>query len=338
MNLPLSQLLRQPRQSLARYLVIFALILIALLVLVPLPSQAQDSTITFAVIGDYGRNNTPALNVANMVASWNPDFVLTTGDNYYTGAGGSGTGTYDQSTGKFYCRFLKDAAPGDSCGASGMDPVTNRFFPSLGNHDYSDTGGVSVYLSYFTLPGIGFSNSSGNERYYDFVWGPVHFFAINSNSADPDGNSSTSAQAGWLHDRLAASTAPWQVVYLHHPPYSSANGGSFMTLQWPFADWGADVVLAGHNHVYERIVREGIVYFVDGTGGKGLSGFGTTWVTGSEFRYSANYGAMRITASSTALDFEFLSIDNGGTLQDSYHLQGSAPLLFHHFYPLVSNP
>ena len=319
-------------------LVIAGLILIILILPAGMPSQAQASTITFAVLGDYGRNNTPELNVANMVVSWNPDLILTTGDDYYSGAGGSGTGMYDLSTGKYYCQFLKDAAPGTSCGAGSMDPLTNRFFPSLGNHDYSDTGGVNSYLSYFTLPGIGFSNSSGNERFYDFVWGPVHFFAINSNSQDPDGNSSNSAQAAWLRNRLASSTTPWQVVYLHHAPYSSGSShGSIETLQWSYAAWGADVVLAGHDHVYERIFQDGIVYFVNGTGGKGLSGFSTP-VSGSQYRYSANYGAMRITASSTALDFEFLSIDNGGTLQDSYHLQGSAPLLFHHFYPLVSNP
>jgi len=317
-------------------LVIAGLILIILILPAGMPSQAQASTITFAVIGDYGRNNTPELNVANMVTSWNPDFILATGDDYYSAAGGSGTGKYDLSTGKYYCRFLKDAAAGANCAVSGMDPATNRFFPSLGNHDYSDTGGVSVYLSYFTLPGAGFSNSSGNERYYDFIWGPVHFFAINSNSADPDGNSSNSAQAAWLRNRLAASTAPWQVVFLHHPPYSSGNHGSAKTMQWPFADWGADVVLSGHDHDYERIVRDGIVYFVDGTGGASLRAFKTP-VTGSEFRYSANYGAMRITASSTALDFEFLSIDGGGTLRDSYHLQSETPIIFRYFYPLITN-
>lgn len=308
---------------------VFLLILTALLAALLLPAgrltQAQSSTITFAVIGDYGMNNTAELNVANMVAGWNPDLVLTTGDDYYSAAGGTGTGKYDLSTGKYYCRFLKDAVAGANCALSGMDPATNRFFPSLGNHDYTDTGGVSVYESYFALPGSGFSNSSGNERYYDFIWGPVHFFVLNSNSQEPDGISSSSVQATWLQNRLAASTARWQVVVDHHPPYSSGTGhGSTPTLQWPYAAWGADMVLSGHDHTYERIVRDGIVYYVNGVGGASLYGF-TTPVTGSEFRYNGNYGAMRVIAGDTDMDIEFLSIDGGGTLRDSYHLPAGQP-------------
>jgi hypothetical protein len=65
----------------------------------------------------------------------------------------------------------------------------NQFFPTLGNHDWY-TPGAQPYLDYFHLP--------GNERYYDFVWGPVHFFAIDSDENEPDGVNQSSVQAKWL--------------------------------------------------------------------------------------------------------------------------------------------
>ena len=84
------------------------------------------------------------------------------------------------------------------------------------------------------------------------------------------------------------------------------------------------MVLNGHDHTYERIVRDGIVYFVNGLGGASRYGFGTP-VAGSAFRYNANWGAMRIVATDTTVDFAFLSVNSGGTLQDSYHLPVSTP-------------
>ncbi len=113
-------------------------------------------------------------------------------------------------------------------------------------------------------------------------------------------------------------------MLFHHPPYSSdSSHGSTTYMQWPFAQWGADAVLAGHAHDYERIVRDGIVYFVNGLGGASLYGFGTP-VAGSAFRYSAKYGAQRVTATDTSLTFEFVSVD--GVVQDSYAVSaGQAP-------------
>ena len=129
------------------------------------------------------------------------------------------------------------------------------------------------YLSYFTLP--------GNERYYDFKRGPVHFFALNSYK-DADGVSATSKQAMWLKDKLAASTYPWKIVFFHHPPYSSGEHGSNNYMRWPFEAWGADAVLSGHDHDYERIMRDvnndgtKIPYFVSGLGGQSRRSFGST--------------------------------------------------------------
>ena len=175
-------------------------------------------------------------------------------------------------------------------------------------------------------------SSSNNERYYDFVRGPVHFFAIDSDSREPDGITSGSTQALWLQAQLAASTSKWKIVFMHHPPYSSSSShGSTPLLQWPYEDWGATAVLAGHDHLYERIIRDengddvDFAYFTTGAGGRSLYDFGTP-VDGSESRYNADYGSMIIEATSTSITFQFWSIAGGGTLIDTYTI-GQPPVV-----------
>ena len=288
----------------------------------PAAPRSQTTPVTFAVIGDYGMDNSAEAAVANLVAGWNPAFIVTTGDDYYNTAGGVGTAKYDESTGAYYCAFLNDITTTGSRCPTGQ-AATNRFFPSLGNHDYSDaTPGPDTYLDYFALPGAGFAATSGNERYYDFIWGPLHFFILNSNSSEPDGAAADSVQAVWLQAQLAASTSPWNLVAFHHPPFSSGGHGNSAWMQWPFAAWGADAVLSGHDHTYERITGDGIVYFVNGLGGASRYGFGAP-VQGSQARYNADWGAMRVTATATTLDFEFISLD--GQVQDAYHLPPPPP-------------
>lgn len=282
-------------------------------------SASATGTITFAVIGDHGTTNAQEAAVASLVASWEPSFVVSCGDGYYAVAGGTGTAKYDRSVGAYYGRWLKDITTSGSLLPTGPAPI-NAFFPALGNHDYSDaTPSPRTYLTYFTLPGSDFANSSGNERYYDFVQGPVHFFILNSNRREPAGTSSTSAQAKWLKTQLAASSSSWNVVVAHHPPYSSdKKHGSVGYMRWPFAQWGADAVISGHTHDYERVLRDGVVYFVNGLGGAARrDAFGRP-VAGSVVRYRADCGAQRVTATPTTLDFEFRDLN--GALIDNYHL------------------
>lgn len=283
------------------------------------PTAPTEAPLRFAVIGDYGMGNDHAAKVADLVASWKPSFIIATGDDYYGPAGGSGSTKYDRSTGAFYCAWLADVTTSGKRCPQGK-ASTNAFFPALGNHDYSDaTPGPATYLSYFQLPGTSFTNTSGNERYYDFVQGPVHFFVLNSNFQEPDGISSTSTQARWLKAQLAASTSAWNVVYDHHPPYSSdSTHGSTTALRWPFAKWGADVVLSGHSHTYERVEIGGLTYVVNGLGGAGRYGFGAP-VSGSRVRYAGNWGAQEATATATTLTFDFHDIT--GKSVDSFTLK-----------------
>ena len=261
-----------------------------------------SNAVRFAVIGDYGSRDQNELNVANLVKSWNPDFIVTVGDNNYPRGESS---TIDQSIGQYYADYIYPYL-----GAYPSTATVNRFFPSLGNHDW-ETPGAQPYLDYFTLP--------GNERYYEVTQGPLHLFAIDSDPREPDGITSSSVQAQALQLGLSASTACWKVVFFHHAPYSSAQHGSNTTLQWPFQAWGADMVLAGHDHTYEHVLVNGFPYFVNGAGGAGLYQFNTP-IAGSVVRYNATHGAMWATATQTALTFEFIATD--GALVDTSTLQG----------------
>jgi hypothetical protein len=154
------------------------------------------------------------------------------------------------------------------------------------------------YFDYFELP--------GNERYYDVRLGPVHVFALDSQPDEPDGITADSTQAAWLKAAMAASDAPWKLVTMHHPPYSSGPHAPVRALRWPFADWGATAVLAGHDHIYERIERDGILYFVNGLGGTVRYDIGNP-VEGSQVRYNEDFGAMLIEATGEAITFSFVT-------------------------------
>lgn len=267
-----------------------------------------QSSVRFACVGDYGRE-AAVQSVADFIASMNPDFVVTVGDNNYT-PNDTSTRAWDLEIGQYYGQFIRYPAGSTSAYAPGCS--VNRFFPALGNHDWD--AGMSGWQNYFELP--------GNERYYDIMQGPVQLFFIDSDGREPDGNTSSSVQGVWLQQRLALSTAPWKIVLLHHPPYSSSSThGNTPALQWPFAAWGASLVIAGHDHTYERILKYGFPYVVNGLGGRPLYAFRETPEEGSLVRYNENYGAAFITATPSRLTLTVYSIAQG--LIDSVSLTAS---------------
>jgi hypothetical protein len=287
------------------------LLIIGLLTLLPpvwagRPGQSPQACVRFAFIGDYGEAGQPEADVAALVAGWSPDLIITSGDNNYpVGA----AGTIDANVGQYYHSFIFPYLGGYGSGSD-----VNRFFPTLGNHDW-DTAAADAYLDYFTL--------SNNERYYDFVWGPVHFFMIDSDIREPDDAGADSAQAQWFQPRMQSSTAPWQIAVTHHPPYSSDNGaGSIRRMQWPYLAWGVDTVLAGHSHLYERLSVDGLTYIVNGLGGRQeIHQFGDP-LPGSQARFNGDYGAMNVYACDESIQFDFFT--RTGALIDSYIL-GSPP-------------
>lgn len=256
-----------------------------------LGAGGPDTSHGFAIIGDYGAAAEQEGPVAELVKGEHPEFVITLGDNNYPAGSAE---TIDQNIGRFYSDFIYPYV-----GRYGKGARENRFFPCLGNHDWY-TAGAKPYLDYFTLP--------GNERYYDFVRGEVHFFAIDSDPNEPDGIVATSAQAAWLKRSLAASKSRWKIVYMHHPPFSSGRHGSTPELQWPYGPWGADLVLAGHDHHYENLVVEGVTYLVNGLGGRQEYPIGAA-LPGSRVQYNSKKGAQFAIATDKELRVRFVTVD-----------------------------
>ena len=246
------------------------------------------ASVTFAVIGDFGDGSLAETRVAELVKVLYPDLIITTGDNNYPRGSAQ---TIDRNIGRYYSSYIHPYKGQHGGGSTEI----NRFFPSLGNHDWPP----SAHLEYFELP--------GNERYYDFTWGPVHFFAINTNVDEPDGIGEDSRQARWLRRKLAASDRPFKFVYGHHPPYTSGKHGSSTELRWPYKKWGADAFFAGHDHLYERLFVDGIPYLVVGLGGRSLYPFGRI-LPESAFRYNDNYGALLVTVDEGRALFRFYNI------------------------------
>jgi hypothetical protein len=268
-----------------------------------------------------------------MIHLWQPDFIITTGDNNY-GRLTPEVGDWEPFIGHYYGRYMLGRTDGRY---PYQTSDVQRFFPSVGNHDTGiefgdaplpddggdqgggpqETGTVGEardgYLDYFHLdpgrpggrlpPGVHAADTS----YYDFEWGPLHMFAIDAEAAFLVPEQMAEQQA-WLQQQLAASTSPWQIVYLHFPPFSSGPHGSHSSLQWPFAEWGADAVLAGHDHTYERLSAVGMLHIVTGLGGQVPYPFRDPPAPESVFRFNERHGALRVTASETNLRFEFVAI------------------------------
>ena len=272
----------------------------------PKVEPPPKGTIRFAVIGDYGNGSPQERDVALMIDSWNPHFVTTVGDNNYgdnkypRGA----AETIDQNIGRFFHAYISPYK-----GRYGSGATTNRFFPIPGHGDWDSPNGLQPYLDYFALP--------GNERYYDFVWGPVHFFMLDTDQREPDGASATSIQGRWLERKLAESKAPWKLVFASHAPYTSHRVPDIEYMRWPFRAWGADAVLSGFYHVYERLLVDDLPYFVNGAGGTWLSSFREIDAH-SQFRYREDFGALLIDATGTRITFRF--VNRHGRIVDEYVL------------------
>jgi len=296
-------------------------------VLFILISGATIGQIKFAVIGDFGdgtfRYGNHVVNVANIVHSWNPEFIVTVGDNTYMPKKDNEADQYDSDVGQFYYQYIYPYS-----GQYGQGSGINRFFPALGNHEYYEPNfgvGIQEYLDWFVLP--------GNERYYNVRWSEeVEIFVINNyngysskdlGNEEPDGSDANSIQALWLKNELSSSTATWKLVFGHVPPYASGvTSSQSLSTRWPFKEWGADAMFAGHRHNYERLVVDGMLYFVDGTGGYGLHSF-TEPVIGSQVRIK-QYGAMLVDANPNDITFKF--INELGVELDSFTLVLGAPI------------
>lgn len=238
---------------------------------------------TIAVIGDFGSGDENQRVVATLVAARTPAAIVTTGDNVYSNAG------YATLVGDYYGSFVS----------------AETFYPAAGNHDYDE--GIAAFDDYF-----GYLNG---QREYTVVVGDTEFFILDSEQglASLDANHN---QEAWLRKVVAASTATYKIVVVHHPPFSSGDRhGSTPDYQWDFAGMGVDMVLSGHDHVYERIELGGVTYVVNGAGGKALYGCGDP-VNGSVTCFDEQFGALFLTSRPDGLFAQFVAVD--GRVVDSF--------------------
>jgi hypothetical protein len=183
-----------------------------------------------------------------------------------------------------------------------------RTSPSPGNHDHGP--GYYRYWGPAAGPrGLG---------YYGFHLGSWRLYALNSSV--PMDESST--QYGWLREDLEANPRPCVLAYWHHPRWSSGEHGShrFMDPVWDLlVRSGADVVLSGHDHHYERfaplddrghVSADGMRQFVVGTGGRSHYGIGSVR-TGSEVRNTTSYGVLRLRLETGGYRWRFLRVGGG---------------------------
>jgi hypothetical protein len=264
------------------------------------PSPTAVPSARFAVIGDFGMAGEPEGAVAELVKSWSPEFVVTTGDNNYPHGE---VATIDANIGQYYQEFIHPYS-----GSYGPGAATRRFFPVLGNHDWG-VGYPRPYLEYFGL---------GDQRYYTFDWGPARFFMLDSMPGEPDGITAESVQGQWLQRELAATDLPWRIVVMHHTPFSSGHHGSSEWMQWPYGEWGANLVLAGHDHNYERLVIGDVTYITNGLGGGARYAPGEVEVPGSQVFFNRDHGAMLIELSGNRLAAQFVT--RAGVVVDTFKL------------------
>jgi hypothetical protein len=184
-----------------------------------------------------------------------------------------------------------------------------RTMPAPGNHEYHTTG-ASGYYQYW-----GPAAGESNKGYYSFDHAGWHVVVLNSELPI----SASSAQIAWLKADLASSSTHCTVAYWHKPRFSSGSHGNNTAYQpaWEaLYAAGADVVLTGHDHDYERFAPQtptgvadlayGIRSFVVGTGGYQLRSFSTIRAN-SELRYNSSFGLLRLDLEPTAYKWQFVT-------------------------------
>jgi hypothetical protein len=202
--------------------------------------NAKDS-LKFAVIGDSGTGGGRQYQLAAQFVAAHKLFpfslVLMLGDNIYG----------RETTNDFYRKFELPYKPLLDAGVP--------FYAALGNHD---DPGIQPNYKLFNMDG---------KRYYSVRKGDLEFFALDSTYMSTE-------QVRWVDKALSDSKAPWKIAYMHHPTYSSGKRhGSEVSLRAfiepLFIKHGVSVVLAGHEHFYERLKpQSGIAYFTSGAAGK----------------------------------------------------------------------
>lgn len=267
----------------------FDLTMIEAAVRLTIPAPPPVPTVMFSGAGDIGLCGSPGPEATAKLLDETPGVVFTLGDNAYPHASAENfSNCYDPSWGRH----------------------RSRTRPIAGNHDwYNNLWGA--YFDYFGasagIPGLG---------YYSYDLGGWHVLALNSNL---HGNAG-SPQYEWARADLAATRSACIVALWHHPRYSSGPGGNDTTMKdvWKLLqEHGAELVLSGHDHIYERYAPQdadgrldlarGIRQFVVGTGGYTLYDLGTL-PANVEARDNRSWGILRLTLHPLGYEWEFVPV------------------------------
>jgi hypothetical protein len=247
------------------------------------------------------------LATSNVALGLAPAAVLLLGDNQY----------HDGTLAKYQASF--DPSWGR------LKAVTR---PAPGNHEYV-TAGAQGYYDYF-----GAAAGDPAKGWYSFELGGWHLVALNSNCASIGGCDVASAQGQWLAADLAAHPGVCTLAYWHHPRFSSGphgNDPAFLDFWTQLRAAGADLVLNGHDHGYERFAPQSPAGVADpggpremvvGTGGKELT-YVVAIAANSEVRNYASLGILELKLYPNGYDWRFLS-DTGTTLDSGRGLCHSA--------------
>lgn len=200
-----------------------------------------------------------------------------------------------------------------------FDPVWGRHKqrtrPAPGNHEYQSVDAIP-YFEYF-------AETAGSERvgYYSFRSGQWLMLSLNSNiPVDRD-----SEQFAWLRAELSAHNSRCALAYFHHPYISSGPNGnnlSLANLWFLLSEFGVDIVVSAHDHLYERLApmmptgqrddARGIRQFIVGTGGAELTTAARAHPNSE--RIISSHGVLRLTLNPDGYEWEFVQI--GGTRAD----------------------
>ena len=268
--------------------------------------QAQE-TVTVMAAGDIAPDPSSSkdddIATSNLILDADPTAVLTLGDHQYPRG-----------------ELADFRSPSGYAGSWGRFRATTR--PSPGNHDYADPGtGAAGYFDYF-----GPLAGDPAKGYYSFDLGAWHIISLNSNcgAAGAPSCDQESAQVKWLQADLQANADRCTLAYWHHARFTDPAGHRDDPRTQYF--WNAlyaaraDVVLSGHNHVYERFgplhplgqlvdYGAGVRAFTVGTGGKSLYRFSTPQRSSSRYRDDDHYGVLHLTLAPTSWSSEFHRTD-----------------------------
>jgi hypothetical protein len=221
-----------------------------------------------------------------------PGTVFTTGDNAYeSGTTAEYTDCYGPTWGSFRARTR----------------------PAPGNHEYN-TIGAAGYFAYF-----GARAGDPSRGYYAYDLGAWRIYVLNSNCAAIGGCGVGSPQERWLRADLARNARRCTLAYWHHPLFSSGLHGSQTSVRAFWDDLqaaGAELVVNGHDHDYERFAPQtpagvasatGIREFVVGTGGRSRYPF-LAARPNSVVRDASAYGVLKLTLHATSYDWGFIPV------------------------------